>query len=147
MTISQDDIDALLASAGELEDATLEPESTAPSPDPARPDNAGPAPSPGDGPGAGAVPAAVPSELRRILRMRVPVLVNLADRDISLQFVLSWTPGSIIEFDKPADSELRLVIANKTIGAGHAVKIGENFGLRVTAVGDVTDRIRAMGGV
>jgi flagellar motor switch protein FliN/FliY len=147
VTISQDDIDALLASAGELEDANLEPVSTEPSPGPERPHNTGPTPPPGDGPGAGDAPGPVPSELRRILRMRVPVLVNLADRDVSLQFVLSWTPGSIIEFDKPADSELRLVIANKTIGAGHAVKIGENFGLRVTAVGDVTDRIRAMGGV
>lgn len=144
MTISQADIDALLASASELENGTGEP-AAPPSPGtPAR--TQPPARVPAQAVGVAGPLLSVPAELRRILRMRVPVLVNLAERDVSLHSVLHWTPGSIIEFDKPADSELRLVIANKPIGSGHAVKVGENFGLRVTLIGDVTDRILAMGG-
>ncbi len=144
MTISQADIDALLASASELGNEEVKPAAPASRPTPARAEN--PVRASGRSGGAAAVSLSVPGELRRILRMRVPVLVNLAERDVSLHSVLRWTPGSIIEFDKPADSDLRLVIANKPIGSGHAVKVGENFGLRVTVIDDVTDRILAMGG-
>ncbi len=144
MTISQDDIDALLAAAGELgnDEPMKEPAASRPPPAPVK----SPVRAPDHSSGAAPLPISVPAELRRILRMQVPVLVNLAERDLSLHSVLRWTPGSIIEFDKPADSELRLVIANKPIGFGHAVKVGENFGLRVAVIGNVTDRILAMGG-
>jgi hypothetical protein len=36
-------------------------------------------------------------------------------------------------------------VNNKVIGAGSAVKVGENFGVRVTNVGDVATRVQAMG--
>ena len=55
-------------------------------------------------------------------------------------------PGSIIEFDKLGDSELDLMINNRVIGQGSAVKVGENFGLRIQTIGRVDDRIRSMGG-
>jgi hypothetical protein len=32
------------------------------------------------------------------------------------------------------------------IGYGETVKVGENFGLRITSIGDVKQVIRAMGG-
>jgi flagellar motor switch protein FliN/FliY len=76
----------------------------------------------------------------------VPVIVTLAERDATVASVLSLTTGSIIEFDVRADSKFRLMIANKCIGAGHAVKAGEHFGLRLTRVGELDRRIRAMGG-
>ena len=139
MTISQTDIDALLDSAGDLadsieqpgHDATTAAASSPQPPSPMNPDRRAPESSP---------------ELARILEMHVPVIVTLAERDIALSSVLGWTAGAIIEFDIPADSELQLVIANKPIGLGHAVKVGENFGLRVTQTGDVSERIQAMGG-
>lgn len=143
MTISQADIDALLASASDMGSEEVSSAAPGSRPTPARAENS--VRAPGRSGGAAAVSLSVPGELRRILRMRVPVLVNLAERDVSLHSVLRWTPGSIIEFDKPADSDLQLVIANKPIGSGHAVKVGENFGLRVTVIDDVTDRILAMG--
>jgi flagellar motor switch protein FliN/FliY len=139
MTISQDDIDALLSSAGDLADSIEQPvqdpaPAAAPSPPPPPPEEPKPR-----------APESSP-ELARILEMQVPIIVTLAERNLALTSVLSWTAGSIIEFDLPADSELQLVIANKPIGLGHAVKVGENFGLRVTQTGDVSERIQAMGG-
>ncbi len=85
------------------------------------------------------------SEIERILQMRFPVIVNLADRNMNLKQILQWTPGSIVEFDRSSDSELSLLIGNKKIGRGQAVKVGEYFGLRVTKLDPVEDRIRAMG--
>ncbi len=89
--------------------------------------------------------AAVP-DLRRILDIRVPVAVALAERHWSVQEILEMTVGTIIEFDAPFDSDLSLRVANREIGKGRAVKVGENFGLRITRTSDVHQRIDALGG-
>ncbi len=85
-------------------------------------------------------------DLTRILQLEVPVIVQLARNTMSLANIVNWTTGAIIEFDKPADSELELMINNKCIGHGQAVKVGENFGLRISTIGSLHDRITAMGG-
>ncbi len=90
-------------------------------------------------------PSAPCGDPARILRLTVPVIVRLAERTMPMSEILAITSGSIIEFEKPADSELDLMINNKCIGAGQAVKVGENFGLRVSAIGTVRERIQAMG--
>jgi len=85
-------------------------------------------------------------ELSRILHMHVPVIVRLAERKLTLAEVMRLGAGAIIEFSKASDEPLELLINNKVIGVGEAVKVGENFGLRITQIGDVKDLIRMMGG-
>jgi flagellar motor switch protein FliN/FliY len=84
-------------------------------------------------------------ELQRILRLQVPVIVKLAERKLTMSEVLRLGVGAIIEFSKASDEPLELLINNKPIGVGEAVKVGENFGLRITQVGDVKSVIRSMG--
>lgn len=86
-----------------------------------------------------------PSELRRILRLEVPVIVKLAERKLMLSEVMRLGVGAIIEFVKSSDEPLELMINNKTIAAGETVKVGENFGLRITQVGDVRQIIQSLG--
>lgn len=81
----------------------------------------------------------------QILRIEVPLLVQLAEREMTLGQVLELTPGTIIELPKTADEELEILINNKVIGTGSAVKVGENFGIRVNFIGKLADRIAAMG--
>lgn len=83
-------------------------------------------------------------DVNTILKLRVPVIVRLAERRMSVQEVLGWGPGAIIEMTKNADDDLDLMVNNKQIGQGSAVKIGENFGLRVTAVHEPAERIQAL---
>jgi flagellar motor switch protein FliN/FliY len=84
-------------------------------------------------------------DISRILKLQVPVIVQLAGNTMPLSGIMGLTTGAIIEFDKPVDSDLDLLINNKCIGQGQAVKVGENFGLRITQVGSLRDRIQAMG--
>jgi flagellar motor switch protein FliN len=90
-------------------------------------------------------PSGPQSEVQRILRLSVPVIVKLAERRLSLQEVLRFGNGSIIEFGKSFDEPLELMINNKVIGLGETVKVGENFGLRITQIGDVKAVIKSMG--
>ena len=85
------------------------------------------------------------ADLQRILQIRVPMIVKLAERKISLQEVLRLGNGSIIEFYKSADEALEVLINNKPIGTGVAVKVGENFGIRLTHIGDVKQLVSALG--
>lgn len=84
-------------------------------------------------------------EISRILRLQVPVIVKLAERKLSMSEVLRLGIGAIIEFSKASDEPLELMISNKSIGLGEAVKVGENFGLRITQIGDVKAVVRSLG--
>ena len=51
----------------------------------------------------------------------------------------------MIEFPQASNGELRVLVNNKAIGSGTAVKVGENFGVRISNVGDVSTRVQALG--
>lgn len=84
-------------------------------------------------------------ELRKLFHLQVPIIVHLAERTMAMRDVLELGAGSIIEFSRSSDAELDLVVGNRHVGKGQAVKVGENFGLRVTDIGPLEERIRAMG--
>ena len=75
------------------------------------------------------------TDLASLLNYEVPVIVQLGELTMTLEEVLGLVPGAIIEIPKLADDELDLLINNQRIGVGSAVKVGENFGIRITAVG------------
>jgi len=85
-------------------------------------------------------------ELQRILRLQVPVIVKLAERKLQLSEVMRLGVGAIIEFIKSSDEPLELLINNKVIGIGEAVKVGENFGIRLKQIGDVKQIIASLAG-
>lgn len=84
------------------------------------------------------------TDIETILKLTVPVIVKIGGRPMSLVDVLALTPGAIIELNKSAEDELELLINNKVIGAGMAVKVGENFGIRVEDIGDPSERVKAL---
>jgi flagellar motor switch protein FliN len=86
------------------------------------------------------------SDVRSILSLEVPIIVLLGERSMRVSEVCTLSPGAIIELPKGAEEELTLLVNNKPTGAGLAVKVGENFGIKITYIGDVRTRIAAMGG-
>ena len=86
------------------------------------------------------------TEIDTILKLKVPVLVMVGECRMAVEDVLSLGPGAIMELERPADSDLNLMVNNKSIGSGQAVKVGENFGIRISHVDPAQDRIAALGG-
>jgi len=82
----------------------------------------------------------------QILKLDVPVIVRVGERHMTVGEVLRLAPGAIIELPKVADSDLDLLINNREVGIGSAVKVGENFGLRLTFVGSRAQRLKASAG-
>ncbi len=64
---------------------------------------------------------------------------------MALGEVVAMQPGGIIELPKKSDEELTLVVNNRPVATGTAVKVGENFGIKLAYIGDVKARIEALG--
>lgn len=79
---------------------------------------------------------------RALLSLEVPIVVVLGERTMRAGDLLALGPGSILELPKRADDQLELLLNNRSIGHGDAVKVGEKFGLRITAIGPKADRLR-----
>lgn len=75
----------------------------------------------------------------------MPLIVEIARRTMAVEDVMTLAPGAIIELPKSSSAELEIMVNNKPVGAGTAVKVGENFGVRVTYVGELEQRIAALG--
>lgn len=85
------------------------------------------------------------TEIDTILKLKVPLLVMVGECRMAVEDVLALGPGAILELERPADSDLNLMVNNKVIGFGQAVKVGENFGIKITQVDSAQERISAMG--
>ena len=85
------------------------------------------------------------SNLKSIMRIEVPLVVVLGERNLDMSGVRQWVPGSIVELPINAEEDLEVRINNRRIASGSAVKLGENFGIRLTTTLGQTERIEAMG--
>lgn len=84
-------------------------------------------------------------KLQRLMKIKIPLIVCLAEKHMSLEGILNLAEGSLIQFEKTAESMLELMVNNRVIGYGEAVKIGENFGLQVKQICDPRQTIEHLG--
>ena len=85
------------------------------------------------------------TDVQTILKLSVPVIVRVGESSASMREVLALSPGAILDLGKPADKDLDLLVNNKAIASGQAVKVGERFGIRVKSIGSPAQRVAAMG--
>lgn len=87
-------------------------------------------------PGGGTGPAAPgPSMRESLLRMPVTATVVLAEKTLRLRDVMAMKAGDVLEFGGAADDPLELRVSGRPVATGTAVRIGEQFGFKVLAVG------------
>jgi flagellar motor switch/type III secretory pathway protein FliN len=76
----------------------------------------------------------LPVYSRSLLRVKVPVVVTLAQKRQPVSRIVELGPGCIIQFDKSCEEMLDLHLGGRMIANGEAVKVGDKFGLRITNV-------------
>ena len=87
---------------------------------------------------------AMTTPLQPLLNLEVPLIVQIAEKTATVAEIERLAPGAIIAFPKSADEDLTILINNSPIGQGSAVKVGENFGVRVKSVESPSQRLEAM---
>ena len=84
-------------------------------------------------------------DIDQLLRIELPVIAVLAEKRMKLGEVVRLDVGSVIEFDKPSREPLELMVNDRRVGRGEAVKTGENFGVRVTSIAGARETLQKLG--
>ena len=81
--------------------------------------------------------------LKMILDLPIDVHVELGQARMSIQSVLNFSIGTVIELERLAGNPVDIVINGKFIGKGEVVVVDENFGIRITELVDAEKRIES----
>ncbi|MDP8207002.1 MAG: flagellar motor switch protein FliN [Candidatus Electryonea clarkiae] len=79
-----------------------------------------------------------------LLDISLPVTIELGRTNMLIRDVLEIGPGSVIELQKLSGEPVDLYVNDKKFALGEVVVIDENFGIRITELLKVEDRIQAL---
>ncbi|CBE68799.1 MAG: flagellar motor switch protein FliN [Candidatus Methylomirabilis oxygeniifera] len=77
-----------------------------------------------------------------LLDVNLQVSVELGRTRLQIRDILQLGPGSIVELDKQAGDAVDILVNDKPIAKGEVIIIDENFGVRLTSITSVADRIK-----
>ncbi|NJD68884.1 MAG: flagellar motor switch protein FliN [candidate division NC10 bacterium] len=77
-----------------------------------------------------------------LLDVNLQVSVELGRTRLQIREILQLGPGSIVELDKQAGDAVDILVNDKPIAKGEVIIIDENFGVRLTSITSVADRIK-----
>ncbi len=86
----------------------------------------------------------MPRNLDLLMDISLPVTIELGRTEMLIRDVLELGPGSVIELQKLSGEPVDLYINDKQFALGEVVVIDENFGIRITELLSVEDRIKAL---
>ena len=92
-------------------------------------------------------PGNLPAYARSLLKIKVPVSVTLATAKETIGDIVELVPGSILQFDKTCDEPLYLEVGDHCVAEGETVKVGDKFGLRITAMVMPGERFQRVAGL
>ena len=76
----------------------------------------------------------LPNYSKSLLKIKVPVIVTLAEQKQPLGEIVEMGPGMIIQFEKSCEETLQLEVGECKIASGEAIKVGDKFGIRITSI-------------
>ena len=76
-----------------------------------------------------------------IMDVPLEVTVELGRTNKKIKDILEFVPGTIIELDKLAGDPIDILVNGKFVARGEVVVIDENFGIKITDIVNVEDRI------
>ncbi len=94
--------------------------------------------------GASGGVAGDPQNIEAIMDIDLPVVIELGRTTMFIRDILELSPGSIVELNKLSGEPVDLYINDKRFARGEVVVIDENFGIRVTDLIKVEDRIKTL---
>ena len=77
-----------------------------------------------------------------IMDLELPIAIELGRTKMLIRDLVRLGPGSIIELNKHADEPVDLYINEKKFARGEVVVIDENFGVRITEILKIEERLQ-----
>ncbi len=82
--------------------------------------------------------------LELLMDIKLDVSIELGRTTMLVRDILELGPGSVIELDKMAGETVDLLINNKKLAEGEVVVVDENFGVRITHLISMEERIKML---
>lgn len=82
--------------------------------------------------------------LKMIMDIPVDVHVEIGQTRLSIRDILRLGVGSVVELDRLAGQPADVIVNGKMIGSGDVVVVNETFGIRVTKLVGVQERIESL---
>lgn len=88
---------------------------------------------------------AAPANLDLIMDIGLEIRVELGRTNMKIRDVLNLGSGSVVELDKLAGEPVDLLVNDVIFAKGEVVVIDENFGVRITEILTLQERIKTLG--
>ena len=75
-----------------------------------------------------------PKNIHRLLGVSLSIIIELGRTETSIDNLLEWSEGSLIELDKVSGEAVDVYINGKPFAQGEVVTVAENFGVRLTEI-------------
>lgn len=79
-----------------------------------------------------------------LLDVNLQVSVELGRTRLPIRDILQLGPGSVVELDKLAGEAVDILVNDKPIAKGEVITIDDNFGVRLTSISGLADRLRTL---
>jgi flagellar motor switch protein FliN len=141
MSMSQDEIDALLSGAKEI---AAEPQMGVSTGVPVDDPQFGDIEHPSNLSGNVNIVSPLDPKLDMLYDLQLAVSIELGRTNMLIRDILRLGRGSVIEFDKLVNEPVDVLVNGKKVAEGEVVVIDKHFGIRVTSLVDPADRLRSI---
>jgi flagellar motor switch protein FliN/FliY len=129
MTMTQEEIDALIGGGVDVEQFSAEQEEEFSKKDASQEEQA-------------ARIEGIDPKLQLLLDLQLPVSIELGHTNMLIRDILRLGRGSVIEFDKLVSEPIDVLINGKKVAEGEVVVIDKHFGIRITTLIDPSERLK-----
>ena len=79
-----------------------------------------------------------------ILDIDLPVVVRVAQANLTLQALARMGPGSIMRLERVPEDPVDVLVNGRVIARGQVVVVGGHYGVRITEVRTTDERLQSM---
>jgi flagellar motor switch protein FliN/FliY len=76
--------------------------------------------------------------------VQLPVSIRFGETEMLLEDVVKLGVGSVIELNATIDEPVELIVNGKSLARGEVVTIDGFYGVRITEISNVSERIRSI---
>ncbi len=111
---------------------------------PARVEAAKPSAEPVAGPSSESRATPLPTNLALVLDVELAATIRFGQRHMLLRDIFGLMAGAVVELEQMVNEPAELLVAGRLVARGEVVVVDGNFGLRVTEVASVNERVAAI---
>jgi flagellar motor switch protein FliN/FliY len=81
-----------------------------------------------------------------LMDVQLPVSIRFGETEMLLEDIVKLGVGSVIELNSGIDEPVELIVNGKSLARGEVVTVDGFYGVRITEISNVGERIRSFNG-